>query len=337
MKNTKLSLASILLSALFFMGASSMVFAGATEYSDKFFQDSIKHMDNLKKCNPSTFSYEAPFFGKSKITIVGRNNGRCQVTSETDIYDTTCNYSDESIAVMTSKQAYQDMEEGKISMSYNSADPDDVANSARLKEECDFFDKDGRIMEMGASSMVYSGGGADNSGSGNSSATAQDDSLIAEQVKQAIMENMQVEASPIQDLGFNKCFSVKAYSIKIITKRVDVTTTQSAIYVKTENGVMEVNKPSMSAELPELLKMIKPNFKLKTEEDGLTMLSAFKALYALNQRNFVKVEPHVVRNGATWNFVIDKFFDKLSGFVAKTDTNGKVVKMSYSLGGIVEK
>jgi len=312
MKNTKLSLASILLSALFFMGASSMVFAGATEDRDKMIQDNIKFMDNLKKCNPSTFSFEHPLLGKSKSTIVGRNNGRCQVTSESEFYVTTCNYSDESIAVMTSKQKYQEMEEGKFSASYNSADPDDVANSARLEEECVFQQS-------------------------NISPQAPDDSLIAEQIKQAIMENMQIKASPIHDLGIKKCFSVKAYSVEILTKEVNGTSKQSAIYVKTENGVMEVDKPSTDAKLPELLKMIKPNFKLKTEEDGLTMLSAFKALYPRNQAFPSKVEPHVVRNGATWNFVIDKFFDKLSGFVVKTDTNGKVVKMSYCLGCIVEK
>ena len=131
------------------------------------------------------------------------------------------------------------MTHAKVEAQDRGADPDDVANSARLEEECVFQQS-------------------------NISPQAPDDSLIAEQIKQAIMENMQIKASPIHDLGIKKCFSVKAYSVEILTKEVNGTSKQSAIYVKTENGVMEVDKPSTDAELPELLKMIKPNFKLKT-------------------------------------------------------------------------
>ncbi|PCJ30157.1 MAG: hypothetical protein COA90_10255 [Gammaproteobacteria bacterium] len=90
-----------------------------------------KHLDNLKKCNPFTSSYKLPFFGKVKSKIIGKKNGRCHVISYSDFGgEVVCNYSDETIALLTSEKKYQEIRNGKFSGSSNSPE------AARMSAEC---------------------------------------------------------------------------------------------------------------------------------------------------------------------------------------------------------
>ena len=97
-----------------------------------FQESSIKYLDNLKKCNPFTHSYELPLFGKGKNIIVGRNSERCHVIMNSDISGKIiCNFSDETIALLTSKKKYQEIREGEFSGGSD-------AEGARMTAECTF-------------------------------------------------------------------------------------------------------------------------------------------------------------------------------------------------------
>ncbi len=132
MKNSKLSLIAILLPTLFFMGASSIVHAGGGAGNsgsgnsrpmmgtEAFSEGTIRYYDNLKKCSPYTFSFES-LFGKSQNKIVGRKNDRCLVLHIIETYTTTCNYSNETIALLTSAEKYEEARGNTFSASSNSA------------------------------------------------------------------------------------------------------------------------------------------------------------------------------------------------------------------------
>ena len=101
------------------------------EEFNNYQEGGIKYLDNLKKCNPFTHSFELPFFGKVKNQIVGKNNGRCHVITISGIGGKViCNYSDETIALLTSEQKYQEVRNGEFSGSSDSPE------SARMTTEC---------------------------------------------------------------------------------------------------------------------------------------------------------------------------------------------------------
>lgn len=91
----------------------------------------IKFLDNLKKCNSFATSYKLPFFGKIKNEIIGKNSGLCHVITHTDLGGkVVCNYSDETIALLTSEKKYQEIKTGKFSRTSYSLE------AARMSAEC---------------------------------------------------------------------------------------------------------------------------------------------------------------------------------------------------------
>lgn len=90
-----------------------------------------KYLDNLKKCNAFASSYKLPLIGKVKSKIIGKNNGRCHVISYSDLGgEVVCNYSDETIALLTSEKKYQEIRNGEFFGSPNSPE------AARMSAEC---------------------------------------------------------------------------------------------------------------------------------------------------------------------------------------------------------
>ena len=108
--------------------------------------------------------------------------------------------------------------------------------------------------------------------------------------------------------------------------------TSNAIYAKTKNGLLEITRPSTNAEMPELLQIVKPSFRLNSDTDGLTMLSALKSLYKHKRRHRDRFEPHMIQKDRTWYFIFGTFFKKFSGVVMETDVNGKINSIKWGLG-----
>lgn len=95
----------------------------------------IKYLDNLKVCKPYAFSDKNPILGKVENKIIGKNNGGCQVVMSSDISgELVCNYSNETISLMTSDGEYQKIKNEGI---YSQSDSDtDIAIANRMSEEC---------------------------------------------------------------------------------------------------------------------------------------------------------------------------------------------------------
>jgi len=170
-------------------------------------------------------------------------------------------------------------------------------------------------------------------------ASAQDKVSIEEHVKADIAKRTSINASPIQDVGILTCFAFEAYDVEIKTKQHDHSyVTTNEVHIKTNTGMQKIpyRRPGEDVEIPEMLPLIKPGFKLMTQADGVAMLSALKALYKRTRSSFSDdddKEPEFVQKGTTWYFIMDQsyFSGKLDGFVFVTDSVGKITKVSYSL------
>jgi hypothetical protein len=152
---------------------------------------------------------------------------------------------------------------------------------------------------------------------------------IEAKIKQTIFEHTTVKAAEIQDLGIATCLSARVYKVEISMGKNQQTGATHTIYAVTAKNLLEIGKPSTNADMPELLELVKPSFRLSDETAGLAMLSALKAMYPPMGMN--ETIPRVTHNGKTWNFILGKFFEDSSGFVVDTDATGKIVKVAHVL------
>ncbi|MDX1384631.1 MAG: hypothetical protein R3190_13345 [Thermoanaerobaculia bacterium] len=92
--------------------------------------DVVAYYDALKSCVAGEFPLQAPGFGSVTNTIEGRIEDRCRVRTRYDRFSLTCNYSDETVALLTSEQKYEEARNGIFRGSTDSEE------SRRVGEEC---------------------------------------------------------------------------------------------------------------------------------------------------------------------------------------------------------
>ena len=92
--------------------------------------DSVHYLDSLKACEPGEFVFANTGMGKFRSSIVGRNGNHCQVITEHSGHRVVCDYSDATIALLTTEQKYDDARNGILQGSTGSE------LSKRASEEC---------------------------------------------------------------------------------------------------------------------------------------------------------------------------------------------------------
>ena len=92
--------------------------------------DGVAFLDSLKTCTPGTFDISAGGLGTAKNTVIGTDAGRCRVRIEHPQVTVLCNYTDETIALLTSAAKYEDARNGVLQGSTSSQE------SQRVSEEC---------------------------------------------------------------------------------------------------------------------------------------------------------------------------------------------------------
>lgn len=90
----------------------------------------VAYLDSLKSCSPGAFHLSYPGFGNYDNTIVGKDGDRCQVRIEHPQITLMCNYSEATVALLTSEAKYEEARNGVLSGSTDSPE------SQRAAEEC---------------------------------------------------------------------------------------------------------------------------------------------------------------------------------------------------------
>lgn len=98
----------------------------------------------------------------------------------------------------------------------------------------------------------------------------------------------------------------------------------SRYFVKQGNMMKTIPSPFEVIELPELNKIIKSSYKLKTPEDGLILQTALSVI-TQEERN-----EGFFNKGNKWYFIRSDFFR--SYFVVETDNNGKIKSIVHTKG-----
>jgi len=102
----------------------------ATTTPDSAGANLIAYMEALKTCTPGDYPAVLPGFGEIQNTIEGRNGQNCRVRTGRPATMLTCDYSQETIALLTSAQKFEEARNGVFQGSTDSEE------SERVSEEC---------------------------------------------------------------------------------------------------------------------------------------------------------------------------------------------------------
>ena len=173
-------------------------------------------------------------------------------------------------------------------------------------------------------------------------------SLIAPQICAAEIspeENMQIgtavrklyklktKATRLESPALEKVTDAALYNVKVTIVGPDSNTLESVKVVKRGDQVSTIRSPSTNQECPGLKALLKKGFTLKTDDDAKAIETVLDLLYPLSDSfgGKDKKAKATLREGKTVTFVRGEFFKDLKGYVFKTDENGSVQEVRYSL------
>ncbi|MBT3200648.1 MAG: hypothetical protein HN350_12115, partial [Phycisphaerales bacterium] len=104
--------------------------------------------------------------------------------------------------------------------------------------------------------------------------------------------------------------------------------------LKKGDAITQFASLNTNKQCPVLQKMIRKDFKLKTQQDFKALEAALDTLYPISDSfgGRDKKAKAIIQKDSSVIFVRGEFFKKFKGFIFKTDKNGSIVNVSYSLG-----
>jgi hypothetical protein len=158
-------------------------------------------------------------------------------------------------------------------------------------------------------------------------ATAQDKAFFDKNIGKLV----QLDPQPLTGEALGKVFKASFFKVKVSFGTDGGITT--LVVARNGDDLAQVSTPGTNADMPDLKKLVKPDFKLKAEADAKTFEAALDLLYPIDERfdkEDLKVKA-IKHSGTEWTFVRGKFFDDFKGLVVKTDASGTVTNIKYSL------
>jgi hypothetical protein len=142
---------------------------------------------------------------------------------------------------------------------------------------------------------------------------------------------VKITPSRLDDPAMDKVFAAPFYEVTIEVKGGDgSTTTYKLMVARVGSGLASQDRPSSDADLPDFQKMIKPDFKLKIDDDAKTFQQALDAAYPIVGDDDKKAEAFQ-HTGNQWVFIRGVFFNKHLGYVVQTNDDGTIASVKFSL------
>jgi hypothetical protein len=147
---------------------------------------------------------------------------------------------------------------------------------------------------------------------------------------QHISEIVSIEPKRLADPAMLKVFAAPIYEVTITIREADSTNTNRIVVAHVGSELVNVSKPSTDTDLPDVLKMMNPGFRLASAEDALVLQQALDTAYPISGSDDKKAKTYR-RTGNEWIFVRGVFFGKSKGFVFEVDAGGAIVAAKYVL------
>ena len=130
-----------------------------------------------------------------------------------------------------------------------------------------------------------------------------------------------------------KVFNATVYSVAVVNSDGGST---NAVVARTGDDITIISTPSSTMDMPDFVKLIKPDFTIKSDSDARASQDALDLLYSIDSTfNKDDLNARATRHsGSQWTFVRGKFFDHFKGFIITTDDSGKITGIKWTLDDI---
>ncbi|HEX5314725.1 MAG TPA: hypothetical protein VFX38_07485 [Gammaproteobacteria bacterium] len=137
------------------------------------------------------------------------------------------------------------------------------------------------------------------------------------------------DPTPLANPALAKMFTGRFYNVELNIAGAG----EKIVVAREGNDLIAVTTPSTTADMPGFPKLLKPDFRLKSDEDAHVLQDALDVLYPIDDSfGGEDAQAKTIRHaGNVWTFVRGKFFEHFKGFVFTTDESGAVTKVQYSL------
>lgn len=140
---------------------------------------------------------------------------------------------------------------------------------------------------------------------------------------------VKIDPVRVSDPAVLKVFATSFYTLNVSIDDGQGGTNQSSVVVaRQDDRLVSVSRPGTDGDHPEILQMLRPDFRLKNDSDARVFQAALDAVYPIigNSDQKAKVFKHA---GPQWKFVRGDFFEAKMGFLVTTDKSGAVTSVTY--------
>ena len=133
--------------------------------------------------------------------------------------------------------------------------------------------------------------------------------------------------------ALGKVFAGIFYSVNVVGSDGS---SSKAVVARTGDDIAIVSIPGSTTDMPDVVKLLKPGFTLKSDADAKVFQDALDLLYPIDTTfNKDDLNAKGIRHtGAQWIFVRGKFFDHFKGLIVTTDPAGKITGVKWTLDDI---
>ena len=148
---------------------------------------------------------------------------------------------------------------------------------------------------------------------------------------QHVSDLVKIEYARLSDPAVVKVFATAFYTLNV---DIDVgdggTSANSAIVARQDDKLVSIHRPSTDGDCPAILQMIRPDFRLKTDNDARVVQAALDAVFPIIGSSDQKAK-NFKHAGHQWKFIRGEFFDAKMGFLVTTDNSGAVTGVQFVL------
>lgn len=146
-----------------------------------------------------------------------------------------------------------------------------------------------------------------------------------------ISEIVKTKVTRLTDAAVTKVFSTPFYKLQVIIDDGDGgTETSDRIVARNATQLLNVSAPGTDTDVPQMLKMLDPKFKLAADADATVLQQALDVLYppmGSDDKKAVKF----THAGNQWTFIRGTFFESKKGYVFTTGADGTITGVKFML------
>ncbi|MDA0148213.1 hypothetical protein [Vibrio sp. LaRot3] len=162
------------------------------------------------------------------------------------------------------------------------------------------------------------------------SAHAQDSQ---DKINNIVKQWFEVETHQINSMALRHTFQCQFYSATpVIKDPTGETSVGSHIFYSNNGQEALLTYPTTDEPLPDLTNCLKPNLRITNQQQADELLEAINDLFRSQNMMDSGFQTKATKTDQGWALITEEFFDDLSGYVVKTNSQGQITSISYSLG-----